>query len=305
LITKPIIIVGAPRSGSTLLFQALSTHPDLWSVYNEASFIMSSHFSRFMTTSHFVAADQVDDTTLASVERQYFEESANLERTALLRTLSRSVPLDSRNYLSRGLRPLARRKKRPPIRLVDKTLGYTSFLLQPLAKVFPDAQYVFLVRDPRGCIASMYHAWREESSRFGHLSIPDDFAIRDYEGLWCFAVPPGWEKLNGASLFEICVYQWVSYNEHCLRDLPSDPSRVTRVRYEDLVEEPRRTFESLAAWADLDPEPLMRFQEKLPTVNSSTMPDPDKWRRYERELRSARSQVAPVAERLGYDFFPE
>src|SRR5664280_1107945 len=31
LIARPLIVLGAPRSGTTMVFQALSTHPDLWS----------------------------------------------------------------------------------------------------------------------------------------------------------------------------------------------------------------------------------------------------------------------------------
>ena len=43
-IEKPIIILGAPRSGTTLLFSIFSSHPDLWSLYGETEPLIQRYF---------------------------------------------------------------------------------------------------------------------------------------------------------------------------------------------------------------------------------------------------------------------
>ena len=49
LICDPIIIVGAPRSGTSMLFQALSTHPDLWSLYRESQRVLETIMSTVLS----------------------------------------------------------------------------------------------------------------------------------------------------------------------------------------------------------------------------------------------------------------
>jgi hypothetical protein len=155
--------------------------------------------------------------------------------------------------------------------------------------------------DPRGSIASIYHGWKEET-RFQRYELPKGFTIEGYDGThWCFGLPPDWADFDGASLIEICAHQWVSYNEHCLRDLPDNPATVLRASYEELSSKPGPVLQQLAGWAGLDPAPLRRFEQKLPVVNTWTKPGEDKWRRYEAEILSITDQIRPMSERLGYE----
>ncbi len=304
LITQPLVLVGAPRSGTTMLFQALSAHPDLWSLYRESQPILDAHFPVEMTAgrSAFVPGDSVDDTTAAAVERAFFERVGNLEGAQ--GTLARFLPLILRTRLSDTLRRAGRQRKRPPIRIVEKTPD-NCFRIQMLLRVFPDARFVFVVRDPRGSIASVLHGWRDES-RFRRYAMPEGYRLDDYSGdQWCFGLIPGWEELDGARVVEVCARQWVSYNEHCLRDLPvDDPSRVLQVRYEELSARPGPVLEQLARWAQLDPAPLRRFDEKLPVVNTWSRPSEDKWRWAADELATVTGTILPMARQLGYDLEP-
>jgi hypothetical protein len=299
LIQRPVILLGALRSGTTMVFQALSAHPDLWSLYSESQAIVNPYYGVELAPgkSSFVGRDEVDDTTAIAIERDFFNSVGNLEGGP--QWISKMLPLIVRTRVSGTLRKLGQQKKVAPIRIVEKTPG-NCYRIQLLDKVFPDAQFVFVVRDPRGSIASIYHGWREEP-RFQAIDLPQGFTIPDYQGKWCFGVPPEWPELNGRPLVEICAYQWVSYNEHCLRDLPEDPSRLMTVRYEELSSRPGPILRAIADWADLDHAPLRRFDEKLPVVNTWTKPSEDKWRRYEAEILSVTEQIAPMSQRLGYD----
>ena len=44
-VDRPICIIGGPRSGTTLLFSMLASHPKLWSLYRESEAIFSRYFN--------------------------------------------------------------------------------------------------------------------------------------------------------------------------------------------------------------------------------------------------------------------
>lgn len=303
LIERPLILLGAPRSGTTMLFQALSAHPDLWSLYRESQPILDAHFPVVIEPgrSAYVSSSDVSNESAEQLEREFFDAVGNVEGGQ--QTLARFLPLIVRNRFSESLRRMGRQRKRPPIRIVEKTPD-NCFRIQMLLRVFPDARFVFVVRDPRGSIASVLHGWRDES-RFRRYPLPAGYSLEGYQGTdWCFGLIPGWEELNGSRLIDVCARQWVSYNEYCLRDLPRSEDRILRVRYEELSANPGPVLDGLALWAELDPAPLRRFKEKLPVVNTWSRPSEDKWRWAADELATVTNAIVPMARQLGYDVEP-
>jgi hypothetical protein len=300
LISRPLILVGAPRSGTTMLFQVLSTHPDLWSLYRESQPILDRFFPVSMVpgASAVVSKAQVDAPTAASIEQAFFDAVGNVEQARW--PFARGLPLIVRNRLSDRLRTSGQRRKAIPLRMVEKTPD-NCFRIGLLDTVFPDALYVHVLRDPRGSVASIFHGWRDES-RFRRYPLPPGFTINGYEGSqWCFGLIPGWEQLNGRSLIEVCAQQWIEYNNACLRDLPDDNARVLAVHYEELAATPGAVLERLARWADLDARPLKRYEDKVPVVNTWTRPSEHKWKRFEPEINSVLEMIRPMSERLGYE----
>jgi hypothetical protein len=284
-----------------MIFQALSTHPELWSLYRESQGILNRHFPTEMLPgkSVLVTADDVDDATAKAIDQEFFDEVGNAE--ASLKVFGRGVPvpLIARAKLSSFLTKLGKDQKNPPIRMVEKTPD-NCFRIQMLRKVFPDAQFVYVVRDPRGSIASIYKGWTEES-RFQRFELPPGYTISDYTGgSWCFGLPPGWEELDGSTVMEICAHQWRLYNEYCERDLPDDDAQVIQVRYEEMASDPGPVLREIARFADVDPQPLERFAEKLPVVNTWSKPSADKWKKVEDQIGSVLPLVASEAGRLGY-----
>lgn len=282
-----------------MLFQAMSVHPQLWSLYRESQPILSKHFPLALEpgASSVVRAADVGEATQAEIEQEFFDQVGNVEGGSAL--LSRGLPLILRNRLSGRLQRLGAARKTPPIRIVEKTPD-NCFRLNLLERVFPDALYLYVLREAQGSIASIYHGWKDES-RFRRYQLPAGFTIKGYDGdQWCFGVPPGWEDMDGAALMEVCAFQWRAYNEFCLQDLPDDPDRVMQVRYEELSSRPGPVLDAIASWAQVDPAPFRRFAKKLPVVNTWTKPREDKWRRVEDELTPVLEQVRPMSERLGY-----
>src|SRR6185437_6093047 len=87
-----------------------------------------------------------------------------------------------------------------------------------LAKVFPDARFIYLYRDPKQVLASMMEAW--ESG--GFRTYPQ---LPDWKGLpWSMTLIPGWRDLIGKPLPEIVAVQWRTITGVLLDDLAALPT---------------------------------------------------------------------------------
>jgi hypothetical protein len=300
LIKDPVIVLAAPRSGSSLLLAALSAHPDLWSLYKESNPILEGAFhpSGRGWESNALVAEDVDGQR-AALHRAFFDAAGNLERLPF----ARIVPLRGRG---RGrytdvISILTRSMKRPPIRLVEKSPKNT--LRVPfLRALFPDARFIHLTRDPAKNIESLYGGWQDPDRHNSYL-LPEGFRIRGYRGKhWCFVLQPGWRSLDGADLLDVCADQWRACNEHCLRDLAAVPDpRALRVKFEDIIARPYESLARIAEWADLDPRPFARFAKGLPVIQPSTPAQRAARREVSDRVGSVLPLVASVRADLGYE----
>lgn len=300
LIRQPIVILAAPRSGSSALHAALSAHPDLWSRYRESNDLFEGPFDLRQTgaASHALTEHDLDQETRELLLHGFFRTMGNLQRLPF----AQHVPLRGlgRRWASQAIALITAPLKRPPIRIVEKS-PRNVFRIRFLRELFPDARFLHLTRDPRGNVASLYKGWRTPG-RYETHPLPEGFRIAGYEGsAWNFVLQPGWERLEGRTLAEVCADQWRACNDACLRDLRSfPPATVMRVRYEDVVARPVEALRSIAGWAELDPVPFDRFERGLDTIQATSKPHPEKWRALEPEIRSVLDQVEGVASLLGY-----
>ena len=161
-IMRPIIVLGAPRSGTTMIFQALSAHPQLWTLYRESQPVIDPVFPVQMVdgASEVVTAEQVDERRASQLQWEFFDQVGNME--AKHGRSARAVPLIARVRLSRFTTKVGSGSKRPPLRIVEKT-PTNCLRVGMLRTAFPDAQFIYVVRDPRGSIASLHHGWASGS----------------------------------------------------------------------------------------------------------------------------------------------
>jgi hypothetical protein len=296
-IHDPVLIFGAPRSGTSMLFQALSTHPELWSLYRESQQVIETRMMSALREHdcEVLTAADLSPEDARALTQSFSERTANAEGAE---ALAARLPLIARARLSRLLTAGASRRRPPDIRIVEKNPQH-SFRLPFLDKLFPDARFIHITRAPGPNIASIYRGWREP--RFRTARLPADFPIAGYSGSdWCFGRPPGWRAMRGRELMEICAFQWRSYNLACLQEMPALGDRAWRVRYEDLIEQPLRVLEEIAEWAELDPAPLTRFAAGLPVVNTWSRPRADKWLSLADQIDQVMPGVRDVADMLGY-----
>jgi Sulfotransferase family len=296
-IRDPLLIVGAPRSGTSMLFQALSTHPDLWSLYRESQEVIEKTMAAALEArnSDVLRPEDLQAGDADRLSRAFYYRVGNAEAVG---AISSRLPLILRAKLNKVLTSDRNGSKPAMLRIVEKN-PQNSFRLEFLNSVFPDARFVVITRAPASNLASIYRGWDE--SRFRTHRLPVDFVISDHRTKhWCFGRPPGWQDRNGFSLIDICAFQWCAYNEAWLKAVPFLTAPVLRVTYEELCERPCDVLTEIAKWADLDPKPLSRFANGLPVVNSWSRPRPDKWRTVAPLIAAVAPVVSDIAAELGY-----
>ena len=154
---RPIIIVAAPRSGSTLLFETISHAQSLWTIGDESHMVfehiekLNPHFG--ICTSNRLVAEDADSNTVQRIRQVFMERMRNSE--GVMYSDIRTDPAEKPRFL----------EKTPK----------NSLRIPFLNEVFPDALYIYLYRDPRENLSSIIEAWR--SSEFVTYS-----GLRDWPG---------------------------------------------------------------------------------------------------------------------------
>jgi hypothetical protein len=255
-VDRPVFLIAAPRSGSTLLFETLARSETLRTVGGEAHWLVED-IAELRPDGRYVDSNRLEarHATPAIAER--------IARTLVERLVdAEGAPLPPGDG---------------PVRVLEKT-PKNALRIPFFASIFPDARFVFLWRDPRPNVASIIAAWR--SGRWKTYNGLDGF-----DGPWSLLLPPGWRAMNGRPLEEIAAFQWNAANATALDDLASLPdARWTSVRYEDLVASPATTVRRLCEFADVpfDAALAARLAAPLPASRYTlTPPDPDKWKRDE------------------------
>jgi hypothetical protein len=267
---RPVLIIGCPRSGSTLLHTILAQSSELASLGDEGYVLWEAfhHPSRHGWSSNALGAEDVSE--------------------------------DERKWIYRAIKSVS-----GGLRFVEKTP--TNCLRIPyLRELFPDATFVFLRRRAADNVNAMMEAWRARPRFVGyHLPEPLE-GLGERSGYeWSLALIPGWRDLRTASLGEICARQYIACNEAILdARVDLDPAQTVDVAYEDLVERPseevQRLFDELGLRMT---EGVANYAASVPDtpVHSLTPPRPDKWRdQNPEEIHRILPLVAATERRLGY-----
>lgn len=275
---RPVFIVSAPRSGSTLLFESLAASEDLWTLGGEGHAHVESIRSlqprnRGFDSNRLTAEDATEEV-VARLRANYLHE---------LRDSSGKTLRDRKADLPESVRFLEKTPK-------------NALRIPFLKAAFPDARFIFLYRDAPANISSIMEAWR--SGTFITYR-----ALEGWQGPpWSLLLIPGWRDLAGRALPEIAVQQWAAANATILDDLaalPKDDWCV--VRYEDFLADPARALEGLTAFIEIPYGAGLRKRagEPLPpSAHTVTPPSQDKWRRNEAEIRPVLEQTGAITARL-------
>jgi hypothetical protein len=265
---RPVFIVSPPRSGSTMLFETLARAPGVFTIGDESHQLIEgvpqlSPESRGFESNRLLAADA--SSAMAETLRRRFYEA--------LRDRDSQRPAPGQ-----------------PVRMLEKT-PKNSLRVPFLTRVFPEARFIYLYRDPRQVLSSMIEAWT--TGRF--RTYPQ---LPGWSGApWSLLLVPGWRELIGRPLHEIVAAQWNAATRLLLDDLETLPAqRLTITRYDVLLADPAAEIRRLCAATGLDwDEPTLTLRLSKYTVSA---PSADKWRRHAAEIEAILPSVAEQIARV-------
>ncbi len=252
---RPLIILSAPRSGSTLLFETLQQSNTLVTIGGESHRIIEA------LPQLNPASGEIDSNRL---DQSHVNDDVATNLYARFGELARDVN-------GRAPQPDA------IVRLLEKT-PKNALRIPFLERLFPDARYVFLYREPRAAISSIMESWNHGS----WVTYP---ALPGWNGPWSFLLPPGWRQMAGRPLAEIAAFQWRRANEFIVDDMTSvDRDRWMALDYADFLADPKLWTSRIAAFADIPFDTGLSARTAAPLPHSRltlTAPENDKWRKNE------------------------
>lgn len=276
---RPIFIVAAPRSGSTLLFETLAVNAELWTVGDESH----KHFESIPAlrpgeknpSNRLTASQATRDTT---------------------ETLLNSFVADLVNSAGRSFSDLPQVARPTEVRFLEKT-PKNALRIPFIVEVFPDARFIFLFRDARQNISSLLDSWR--SRRYvTYPGLPGWPAQQP----WSHLLIPGWEQLTRSSLAEIVAQQWLVTNQTILDDLEAIPKeRWCAVEYDSLLANPPAEIKRLCHESQIIFGPRMQEITAKPLAYSKytlTPPHRDKWKKNAAEIEPVLPATEAMMSRL-------
>jgi len=269
---RPIIILAAPRSGSSLLYETLSHHPDIWALGNE------SH-------------GEIENLPGLSPKVRGFESNAldALDATPQIAEAIRKVLTEKIQDHNGNKYALLPSPQRPEIlRFLEKT-PKNALRVPFIDALFPDAYFIFLHRNPRPNLASMMDAWL--SGKF--ITYPN---LPGWRGLpWSLLLTSEWQQLPMEDLAAIVAHQWCTANTAILenlRRLPDD--RWCSLTYEQFIASPADITSKLYRFCKLSPVEVASMQNLPLSRHTLTPPSPDKWRRHVNDIERVMDSVIAV-----------
>jgi LPS sulfotransferase NodH len=267
---RPIFIIGAPRSGTSMLYSILRRSSRLANWPGEAHEVWEADFHPALRGWSSNALDAGDARG---------PEAARIKRSFLL---------------------IAGTRKR----LIDKT-PRNALRVRFIDALFPDARYVFLKRDGRDNINSLINAWR--TPRYRTYRLPEPHSIPGVDPAWWkFTLYPGWEADAAGPLEVVTAKQWQSsYDEALSAFSDIDPGRRVDVAYEELADDPVTEVGKVMSALELDYESSIRDQASAALrkpVNVVTPPERGKWRKENpNEIEAILPRITPTMKALGYE----
>jgi LPS sulfotransferase NodH len=280
---RPVFVVAAPRSGSTLLFDMLEAHPDLvsWPFEAHEAFTRAQPADHPWSTGHRWPVELGDDP-------------------ARRKALSRELYLGRLRARARRELPVGRLERLAPrkVRLLEKTPA-SVVRFGALARLYPDARFVYLHRDAPASMGSLIEAWETPSQAHARVQVDG----RTVE--WMMLTAPGWLELVDEPVAVKAAFQWRIGTEWMLRDLAQSPSaHLIRLSYEELVADPEKQLRRVLEHCELELSPAVL--DKAAVIGSTgrtslSSPRPDKWRARAEEIEPLLPALADLRRELGYD----
>jgi hypothetical protein len=235
---RPIFIVGAPRSGTTLLQRMIRSHPNICSPTGESHFIIPLYKKRNQYTNlHTPQGIKNILEEMRRISREFVEED--------LHGLTFDTDILSHEFYQAGITEIKdiitalfekNMRGEGKSRWAEKT-PYYILHMKTILEIYPDAQFIHIIRDGRDVFLSMM------------------------------------ERKHDLKIYNIhqAAYLWKKYvdtGQETGKNLPKDT--YFELRYEDLIENPHDKLEELCNFLNEPFSQSMVDFQKSKDPNSKT-----------------------------------
>lgn len=230
-LSNPIFIVGASRSGTTMLASMLGRHSalhDIGETHFFGDLCEASQLSSLLPTSKAI---QIGANLYARLRKgiwQGFPQSEDLCKAKELFQNGSEVPL-KQVFLTIALDFAKRANKQRPIEQTPRNIYYVRELLM----AYPDAHIIEIVRDPRAVLCSQRYRWRIRL--LGASNMPWREVLRVFINYHAITMSLLWRK---------AVHIGQAHISNC--------GNYRRIRYEDMVQHPKEKVMELCEFLGID-----------------------------------------------------
>ncbi len=222
-ISRPVFIVGMPRSGSTAFHRVLSEHPDL---------ATTTHVTRKAPTNYpllklisLVIRDHKPGEAGTMWDR-YVRGDDDVLRAA-------DVTPENRRYYTTAVANVLRLYHRS--RFISKC-PRNGMRMEFLREIFPDARFIHLIRDGRAVSRSVLEQREGSGDRMK----------------WWDVRPIGWRQWENEPPVASVAHQWrsvVQFVHDVGQTMPSD--QYMEIRYEDFTRDPVNLLGRVCSFMDV------------------------------------------------------
>jgi len=273
--SRPVFVIGVPRSGTTMLFQLLKASDDLAGLTREAHDLWRLfHHPRYGGW----RSDVVGPNEVRFGEKRL---------------------VDAYFYAHFGAR-----------RFVEKT-PENALRIPYILDLYPDAHFLVIKRDPCDVVNSLVNGWRHPKGRYRAYYVPTNLSIPGYDHprRWCFSLVEGWRDFTSSPIPEIVLHQWRSVTEAIASGREIVPrAQWTEVHFEHLLATPDDTLDRICERVGIARTQALRARLAgllAEPVNALSAPRANKWRFENRaEIESLLPRLAETARLAGYRVDP-
>lgn len=282
----PIIILGNTRSGTSIVQKVTATHPHVVSWYEPRTLWLYADPGR--------PHDEFDERDATKKVKRYIRQQ------------------------------FLEYQKQHGNRVVFEKTPANILKIPYVRAIFPEATYLFIVRNPFSFISSVELKWQRTltgkgirrrlkstpvtqlpfyARRFFMQYVNKWILRRKYQPLWGPRYKGIQEDVKRHDLLTVIARQWSVPSRKAEKDLARfEPGRVLRLRYEDFVTDPVSDMERICAHCGLEmTDKMVRAANEW--VKSDRL---DKWRRFDpRHLARVLPEIEDEMQRHGYQVPPE
>lgn len=248
----PILILGAPRSGTTWLAKIFDSHPGVLYRHEPDEVIPTDPTPAPADVAAIVTAWTNQRSIRTVTKRPWFAKSFQSQPNRLLRT-ALAYALNAAERLPEPVRALSRLPV-PDLadtegaRVVFKSVRWCAGA-GAFARALPGSRTICIIRHPCGQVASVMRGNRQQ--RFDLREAGTDMPFDEAQAV-AFAATHGLDNAGFQGLPDAAKYAWSwrAFNETVCAALDGQPNATT-VIYEDLCMAPEPTARALFAFAEL------------------------------------------------------